>query len=76
MDPKRAASSSSLSKWGLVQGWLVGDPARKVEVRASPFGLAVTVFDPKAGEHRAEIRATEDPSAAAWRAIVMIDRDR
>ena len=72
MDPRHA--SASLSKWGLVQGWLAGDPARRVEVRAVSSGLAVRIVDPSSGDRTADIGLNEDPSAAAWRAIVLLNR--
>ncbi len=76
MDPRKPAASASLSKWGLVQGWLAANLARRVEIRASSEGLTVRVTDPVLGEELAEIRATEDPSTAAWRAVVLLDRGR
>lgn len=74
MDSRHA--STSLSKWGLVQGWLASRAERRVEIRASPSGLEVRVVDPELGEERADIQVTEDPSTAAWRAIVALDRSR
>lgn len=59
-----------------MQGWLAGNPERRVEIRASTDGLTVRVIDPVLGEELAEIGSTEDPSTAAWRAVVLLDRAR
>lgn len=70
MDSRGRAGSATLSKWGLVQGWLVQDRQRRVEIRASVLGLGVAVFDPALGEQTADITSEEDPSKVAWRLIV------
>lgn len=74
MDARHA--STSLSKWGLVQGWLAASPDRRLEIRASSGGLEVRVVDRDLGEEGGAIQATEDPSTAAWRAIIALDRSR
>jgi hypothetical protein len=71
MEPRSAPPS--LTKWGLVQGWLAALAGRRVEIRATVTGLEVLVADPSLGETRAAVDAHEDPSAAAWRAILDLD---
>jgi len=72
MDSRGRAGSATLSKWGLVQGWLVQDRQRRVEIRASVLGLVVAVFDPALGERTTEMTSEEDPSKVAWRLIVTL----
>lgn len=67
-------SSSKLNKWGLVQGWLAANMERRIEIRASLDGLEVRVVDPALGERTAAIESSEDPSHAAWRAIIAFAR--
>jgi hypothetical protein len=74
MDPRHA--SASLSKWGLVQGWLVGSATRRIELRASSTGLMASVFDPTKGERSADIGLDEEPSSVIWRTIIQLDRGR
>lgn len=76
LDARRASASASLSKWGLVQGWLATDDRRRIEIRGTADGMEVCIVDPVHGTERTAIRASEDPSSAAWRAIVLIDRAR
>ena len=74
MESRSRPGSASLSKWGLVQGWLAMNLQRRIEMRASPFGLTVIVFDPVAGETSAEMTSEEDPSKVAWRIIAGINQ--
>jgi hypothetical protein len=67
-------ASASLSKWGLIQGWLAGNAARRVELRASTSGLMFTVIDPAKGERSADVGTDEEASSAVWRTIVLLDR--
>jgi hypothetical protein len=57
-----------------VHGWLAVDPARRVELSAVSAGLVVRVVDGKGGERATEIGVHEEPSAAAWRTIILLDR--
>lgn len=74
MDPRHA--SASLSKWGLIQGWLAADPSRRVELRAGSNGLVVRVVDARMGEFTVDIGQNEETSTAVWRTIVILDRAR
>lgn len=65
--------ASGATKWGLVQGWLAALSERRVEMRATATGLEVRVVDPSLGEAGAGTDADEDPSSAAWRAILDLD---
>ena len=72
MDSRHPASQR-VSKWGLVHGWLVMDPARRVEMKAGSDGFVITVDDPFLGARALPVGVDEDPSSAAWRAIARLN---
>ena len=69
----RHPASERVSKWGLVHGWLVIEPARRIEMRAGNDGFVVSVEDPEYGGLEVSVAVDEDPSAATWRAITRLN---
>ena len=68
----RHPASQRVSKWGLVHGWLVMNPSRRVEMKAGSAGFVMTVEDPFQGAYAVPVGVDEDPSSAAWRAIARL----
>lgn len=68
----RHPASQRVSKWGLVHGWLVMHPSRRVEMKAGSDGFVVAVEDPVLGGYALPVGVDEDPSSAAWRAIARL----
>jgi len=64
-----------MEKWGLIQAWLSGDPARLVLISCGAKGLQVTLVDPSQGEQIENVEIDEDPSSAALRGISLFAKN-
>jgi hypothetical protein len=70
----RRAESAVHNKWGLLEGWLLARPERRLEFSASSAGLRVRVVDRHEGELVVLVAIADEPSAVVWRAIAQARR--
>ena len=69
----RKRSTGSVTSWGIVEAWLVRDSTRRLEMVTGSSGLHIHLYF--GDEFTIEpVSPSEDPSAAAVRAIGRLSR--